>query len=132
MNGRVGDYENTEEGAEIRVYCFDKLSENVLRCLNSSWYPDPAEIDCISPTPARLHDIHIEQEMFITVKLTIFLSKWHCTAIQLQYKLNILSTPFLWLSTTQYSNSYTAFQHWFCSCCHLSCPTTQYRYFIFS
>ena len=36
VNGRVGDYESTEEGAEIRVYCFDKLSENVLRCLNSS------------------------------------------------------------------------------------------------
>ena len=43
--------------------------------------------------------------MFITVKLTIFLLKWHCTAIQLQYTLNILSTPFLWLSTTQYSNN---------------------------
>ena len=52
VNGRVGDYESTEEGAEIGVYCFDKLSENKLRCLNSSWYPDPAELDCISPTPA--------------------------------------------------------------------------------
>ena len=41
-NGRVGDYESTEGGAEIGVYCFDKLSENQLtlsmvleiKCLN--------------------------------------------------------------------------------------------------
>ena len=53
VNGRVRDYESTEEGAEIRVYCFDKLSNNaIFKCLNSSWYPDPAEQDCISPIPA--------------------------------------------------------------------------------
>ena len=72
VNGRFGDYESTEEGAEIGVYCFDKLSENVLRCRNSSWYPDPAELDCISPTPASelttVCDIHTKQEVFITLK----------------------------------------------------------------
>ena len=82
VNGRVGDYESTEEGAEIRVYCFDKLSENVLRCLNSSWYPDPVEIDCISPTAAS------ELTGFMTYTLDRKCIKHNLKVVQHSYTTN--------------------------------------------
>ena len=107
VNGKVGDYESTEEGAEIRVYCFDKLSENVLRCLKSSWYPDPAEINCtISPTPASeltsVCDIHTKQELFITLKQfciqlvsTIFVAVATCPTTHSIQVLHLQSAPAL-------------------------------------
>jgi hypothetical protein len=56
VNGSIGEYRSTEEGAEIQFHCHDGYTPNERmssQCLNSSWSPHPIDLVCVFTPPPK-------------------------------------------------------------------------------